>query len=130
MGFIYEKDQAFKDAADHYEKAWRLGNCSNPNIGEWIHTHTHTMNAMTFAPALRLQAGLQLPQGSSLRGRHRRVPPGPEQPPSLPAHQERHNGQGQALRQDVTAGEHLLAHGSLLQLDLLLAQCNLLLGMC
>lgn len=34
MGFIHEKDQAFKDAADHYEKAWRLGNCSNPNIGE------------------------------------------------------------------------------------------------
>jgi tetratricopeptide repeat protein 21B len=33
MGFISEKEQAYKDAAASYEKAWRYSNHSNPAIG-------------------------------------------------------------------------------------------------
>lgn len=33
MGFINEKEQAFKDAAKNYELAWKYGNKNNPNIG-------------------------------------------------------------------------------------------------
>ena len=33
MGFISEKEQAYKDAAASYEKAWRNSNRSNPAIG-------------------------------------------------------------------------------------------------
>lgn len=34
MGFIMEKEQAFKDAAKNYELAWKYGNKNNPVIGE------------------------------------------------------------------------------------------------
>ena len=34
MGFIMEKEQAYKDAARHYENAWKYGNQNNPSIGE------------------------------------------------------------------------------------------------
>ena len=33
MGHIMEKDQDFKEAAFNYERAWKYGNKSNPNIG-------------------------------------------------------------------------------------------------
>ncbi|OXB69269.1 hypothetical protein ASZ78_011389 [Callipepla squamata] len=33
MGYIMEKEQAYKDAAINYEMAWRYGNQSNPTIG-------------------------------------------------------------------------------------------------
>ena len=35
MGFIMEKEQAFKDAAKNYELAWKYGNKNNPVIGEF-----------------------------------------------------------------------------------------------
>ncbi len=34
MGFIMEKEQSFKDAAQNYELAWKYGNKNNPNIGK------------------------------------------------------------------------------------------------
>eukprot|EP00406_Dinophysis_acuminata_P039023 CAMPEP_0179375406 /NCGR_PEP_ID=MMETSP0797-20121207/87788_1 /TAXON_ID=47934 /ORGANISM="Dinophysis acuminata, Strain DAEP01" /LENGTH=1226 /DNA_ID=CAMNT_0021091415 /DNA_START=14 /DNA_END=3695 /DNA_ORIENTATION=- len=33
LGLIYEKEQAFKDAASHYEKAWEFCNESSPSVG-------------------------------------------------------------------------------------------------
>jgi len=33
MGFIMEKEQSFKSAADNYEMAWKYGNKNNPHIG-------------------------------------------------------------------------------------------------
>ena len=36
MGFISEKEQAYKDAAASYEKAWRHSNRSNPSIGKTV----------------------------------------------------------------------------------------------
>lgn len=29
-----EKEQAYQDAAKHYENAWKFGNQNNPGIGE------------------------------------------------------------------------------------------------
>lgn len=34
MGYIMEKEQAYKDAAKNYENAWIYGNQSNPTIGK------------------------------------------------------------------------------------------------
>ena len=34
MGFVMEKEQAYKDAAKHYEHAWIHGNQNNPTIGK------------------------------------------------------------------------------------------------
>ena len=33
-GFIMEKEQSYKDAAQNYENAWKYGNKNNPVIGE------------------------------------------------------------------------------------------------
>ena len=33
MGYIMEKEQSFKGAADNYELAWKYGNRNNPSIG-------------------------------------------------------------------------------------------------
>ena len=33
MGYIMEKESSYKDAAQHYEQAWRYSNRSNPTIG-------------------------------------------------------------------------------------------------
>jgi tetratricopeptide repeat protein 21B len=33
LGLIYEKEQAYKDAASHYEKAWEFCNESSPSVG-------------------------------------------------------------------------------------------------
>jgi tetratricopeptide repeat protein 21B len=33
MGYIMEKEQSYRDAADHYEFAWKMENESNPSIG-------------------------------------------------------------------------------------------------
>ena len=33
MGMIMEKEAAYKDAADHYQKAWEYGNKNQPSIG-------------------------------------------------------------------------------------------------
>ena len=33
MGFIMEKESSYKDAASHYEAAWRFSNQANPTIG-------------------------------------------------------------------------------------------------
>ncbi|EDO49516.1 predicted protein, partial [Nematostella vectensis] len=33
MGFVMEKEQAYKDAAQNYENAWKNGNRNNPTIG-------------------------------------------------------------------------------------------------
>lgn len=33
MGMIMEKEAAYKDAADHYFKAWSYGNKNQPSIG-------------------------------------------------------------------------------------------------
>ena len=35
LGFIYEKEQSYKDAANNYEKAWEYSNKSNAVIGKW-----------------------------------------------------------------------------------------------
>lgn len=37
MGYIMEKEQAYKDAAKNYENAWIYGNQNNPTIG-MLHT--------------------------------------------------------------------------------------------
>lgn len=34
MGYIMEKEQAYKDAAKNYENAWIYGNQNNPTIGK------------------------------------------------------------------------------------------------
>uniref|UniRef100_A0A803SV98 Tetratricopeptide repeat protein 21B n=1 Tax=Anolis carolinensis TaxID=28377 RepID=A0A803SV98_ANOCA len=36
MGYIMEKEQAYKDAAANYEMAWKYGNQTNPTIGKFI----------------------------------------------------------------------------------------------
>jgi len=33
LGLIYEKEQAYKDAASHYERAWEFCNESSPSVG-------------------------------------------------------------------------------------------------
>lgn len=33
LGLIYEKEQAYKDAASHYEKAWEFCNETSPAVG-------------------------------------------------------------------------------------------------
>lgn len=33
MGLIKEKEKSYVDAADHYEKAWRMSNMRNPAVG-------------------------------------------------------------------------------------------------
>lgn len=33
MGYIMEKEQSYKDAAQYYESAWKQGNQNNPAIG-------------------------------------------------------------------------------------------------
>jgi tetratricopeptide repeat protein 21B len=33
LGFIMEKEQSYRDAADHYEFAWKMENETNPTIG-------------------------------------------------------------------------------------------------
>lgn len=33
LGFIFEKESSYKDAADHYESAWKFMNQANPAIG-------------------------------------------------------------------------------------------------
>ena len=35
MGYIMEKEQAFRDAALNYEMAWKYGNQTNPTIGNF-----------------------------------------------------------------------------------------------
>ncbi len=34
LGFIFEKEQSYKDAASHYETAWKYNNENNPVIGD------------------------------------------------------------------------------------------------
>ena len=34
LGFIAEKEQLFKEAAERYEKAWHFSHQKNPSIGE------------------------------------------------------------------------------------------------
>ena len=34
MGFICEKEQSYKDAAESYENAWKYGHKNNPVIGK------------------------------------------------------------------------------------------------
>lgn len=34
MGFISEREQAYRDAAANYEKAWHYSNHAKPAIGE------------------------------------------------------------------------------------------------
>lgn len=33
MGYIMEKESSYRDAAAHYEKAWKYSNRSNPAVG-------------------------------------------------------------------------------------------------
>lgn len=35
MGYIMEKEQSYKDAAQNYEAAWKYGNKNNPVIGRY-----------------------------------------------------------------------------------------------
>lgn len=37
MGYIMEKEQAYKDAAINYEMAWKYGNQTNPTVGMYIY---------------------------------------------------------------------------------------------
>lgn len=34
LGYIFEKEQSYKDAASSYEMAWKYGNKNNPVIGK------------------------------------------------------------------------------------------------
>lgn len=36
MGYIMEKEQAYKDAAVNYELAWKYGNQTNPTVGMFV----------------------------------------------------------------------------------------------
>lgn len=36
MGYIMEKEQAYRDAAINYEMAWKYGNQTNPAIGRSV----------------------------------------------------------------------------------------------
>ena len=33
MGYIMEKESSYKDAATHYEQAWKSSNQANPTVG-------------------------------------------------------------------------------------------------
>lgn len=35
-GYINEKEASYKDAANHYENAWKYSNFSNPTIGKLL----------------------------------------------------------------------------------------------
>ena len=35
MGFIMEKEQSYRDAAYHYEQAWKFSSNTNPMIGRF-----------------------------------------------------------------------------------------------
>ena len=36
MGVINERESAFRDAAENYQRAWEYGNMNNPNIGNFL----------------------------------------------------------------------------------------------
>ena len=75
LGFISEKDQAYKDAAQSYEKAWNLSNFASPAVGECSCVMPRVMPGFEKLTMYRLQAGIQLPQGPQARGSSGRVPP-------------------------------------------------------
>jgi hypothetical protein len=41
-----EKEQAYADAAVNYEAAWKLTNCSNPAMGNAVHTFFYYNNKL------------------------------------------------------------------------------------
>lgn len=41
LGFISEKDQAYKDAANNYENAWRFSHFASPAVGEFTDQWQH-----------------------------------------------------------------------------------------
>lgn len=43
MGYIMEKEQAYKDAAINYEMAWKYGNQTNPTIGMCIYIYIYKL---------------------------------------------------------------------------------------
>lgn len=43
MGYIMEKEKAFRDAALNYEMAWKYGNHTNPTIGMLLGGKKHIM---------------------------------------------------------------------------------------
>ena len=41
LGYISEKEQAYKDAASNYEKAWTYSSHANPAVGEATTLHSN-----------------------------------------------------------------------------------------
>lgn len=54
LGFISEKEQAYKDAADYYCKAWTFSHHTNPAVGETTPPLSPPPNHPTTAPGYRL----------------------------------------------------------------------------
>ena len=49
LGYIMEKEQAYKDAAANYEAAWKTSNSSNPQVG-YLNTDVLSLS-VTFFPS-------------------------------------------------------------------------------
>lgn len=52
LGLIYEKEQAYKDAAIHYEKAWEFCNESSPSVGYRL--AFNYLKAKRYVPAINI----------------------------------------------------------------------------
>eukprot|EP00931_Biecheleriopsis_adriatica_P087453 TRINITY_DN61918_c0_g1_i1.p1 TRINITY_DN61918_c0_g1~~TRINITY_DN61918_c0_g1_i1.p1 ORF type:complete len:1362 (+),score=379.50 TRINITY_DN61918_c0_g1_i1:247-4086(+) len=59
LGLIYEKEQAYKDAASHYEKAWEFCNEASPSVGYRL--AFNYLKAKRYVPAINIcQAVLKI----------------------------------------------------------------------
>ena len=138
LGQIMEKEQSYKDAAEHYEHVrthTRTGAHTRMHRLHLLDGSTGMTNARVVADLLsflsvpmpgldvhardesvgRLQAGVQLPEGQALRGGHRRVPQGAGGVPGLPKDQERHPRQSERGAQAIEkhyGRRHHLRHPS------------------
>ena len=60
IGMIMEKEAAYKDASEHYQKAWNYGNKNQPSIGK-------LSNEPTLNVAAEIADQVLFKQDSSLR---------------------------------------------------------------
>lgn len=123
MGYIMEKEQSFRDAANCYESAWKQ--TQNPSIGLYRHRYMWTSNNNDNCSSMkqtrsaakahnilsidkhiyiymnRLQAGIQLPQRKTVCGRNFCMSSSVGDLSWLPEDQERSDGPGPSQSSNV-----------------------------
>ena len=91
LGYIMEKEQAYKDAAANYEAAWKTSNSSNPQVG-YLDTNVLSLSVTFFPPdsitissfgfyslcSFKRESGCNASFSSSLPPSSPPPPPGPD----------------------------------------------------